>query len=116
MKRLLSNDVDELLSNKRSTRSQNKHNDIGLNIKDFKLRIPNLGGQLVNEKNNQLGFNITDTCFFDYFLLSLWASSRLRTKIIDIINSSTFMQKQDFINIINSIEFIQWNKAKSTWI
>jgi hypothetical protein len=80
------------------------------------LRIPNWGGQFVNEKNNQLGFNITDTCTFDYFLLSLWASSRLRTKIIDIINSSIFMQKQDFINIINSIEFFQWNKAKSTWI
>jgi hypothetical protein len=38
MKRLLSNDVDELLPNKRSTRSQNKHNDIGLNINDFKLK------------------------------------------------------------------------------
>jgi hypothetical protein len=114
MKRLLSNDVDELIPNKRSTRSQNKHNDIGLNINDFKLRIPNWGGQLVNEKNNQLGFNITNTCTIDYFLLSLWASSRLRTKIIDIINPSTFTQKQDFINIINSIEFIQWNKAKST--
>jgi hypothetical protein len=35
MKRLLSNDVDELLPNKRSARSQNKHNDIGLNINDF---------------------------------------------------------------------------------
>ncbi len=32
------------------------------------------------------------------------------------VDSSTFTQKQDFINIINSIEFIQWNKAKSTWI
>jgi hypothetical protein len=26
------------------------------------------------------------------------------------------MKKQNFINIINSIEFIQWNKAKSIWI
>ena len=60
-----------LLPNKRSTRSQNKHNDVGLNINDFKLRIPNRGGQLVNEKNNQLGFNITDTITIDYFLLSL---------------------------------------------
>ena len=116
MKRLMSTDVDELVPNKRSTRSQNKHNDIGLNLNDFKLRIPNLGEQLVNEKNNQLGFNITDTCTIDYFLLSLWACSRIRTKIKDTINCSTFMKKQDFINIINSIEFLQWNKAKSIWI
>jgi hypothetical protein len=26
------------------------------------------------------------------------------------------MKKQNFFNIINSIEFIQWNKAKSIWI
>jgi hypothetical protein len=73
MKRLMSTDVDELVPNKRSTRSQNKHNDIGLNLSDFKMRIPNWGGQLVNEKNNQLGFNITDTCTIDFFLLSLVA-------------------------------------------
>ena len=50
MKRLMSTDVDELVPNKRSTRSQNKHNDIGLNLNDFRLRIPKWGGQLVNEK------------------------------------------------------------------
>ncbi len=73
MNRLMSTDVDEFVPNKRSTRSQNKHNDIGLNLNDFKMRIPNWGGQLVNEKNNQLGFNITDTCTIDNFLLSLVA-------------------------------------------
>ena len=73
MNRLMSTDVDEFVPNKRSTRSQNKHNDIGLNLNDFKMRIPNWGGQLVNEKNNQLGFNITDTCTIDFFLLSLVA-------------------------------------------
>ena len=49
MKRLMSTDVDELVPYNRSTRSQKKHNDIGLNLNDFKMRIPNWGGQLVNE-------------------------------------------------------------------
>ena len=32
------------------------------------------------------------------------------------INASLFPEKNDLIEIINKIELIQWNIAKSTWI
>ena len=63
MKRLLSTDVEQLAPK----RSQN----VGLNIDHFQLRIPQWGGYLVDIKNNELGFNLTNSCTIDH--LSLWS-------------------------------------------
>jgi hypothetical protein len=117
-KRLLSVDTDEQQAIKRPTRSQNKtSNALCLNIEDFKLRIPEWGGQIVNGKNIQIkNFKIVNTCTIDYFLLSLWACFRLNNKISNEILHLSFDKSQYLIDIINSIEFIQWNKAKSIWI
>ena len=52
-KRLLSVDTDEQQAIKRPTRSQNKtSNALCLNIEDFKLRIPEWGGHIVNGKKH----------------------------------------------------------------
>ena len=40
----------------------------------------------------------------------------MKTKLYDQISHLSFQKKQDLIDIITSIEFIQWNKAKSIWI
>jgi len=118
LKRLLSVDTDEQQAIKRPSRSQNKtSNALCLNIEDFKLRIPEWGGQIVNGKNIQIkNFKIVNTCKIDYFLLSLWACFRLNNKISNEILHLSFDKTQYLIDIINSIEFIQWNKAKSIWI
>ena len=69
------------------------------------------------EKNIQIKtFKIVNTCTIDYFLLSLWACFRLNNKISNEILHLSFDKTQYLIEIINSIEFIQWNKAKSIWI
>ena len=119
-KRLLSVDTDEQQAIKRPTRSQNKTSNAlysCLNIEDFKLRIPEWGGHIVNGKNIQIKtFKIVNTCTIDYFLLSLWACFRLNNKISNEILHLSFDKTQYLIEIINSIEFIQWNKAKSIWI
>ena len=121
MKRLLSTDIEQSGPNKRTQRdcSQKKPlNDsfMSFNIDEFRLRIPKWGGRLVDKKNYELGFNLTNTCTIDYFLLSLWTCTRLKTKLYDQINRLSFHKKQDLIDVITSIEFIQWNKAKSIWI
>jgi hypothetical protein len=121
MKRLLSTDIEQSGPNKRSQRdcSQKKPlNDsfMSFNIDEFRLRIPKWGGLLVDKKNLELGFSLSNTCTIDYFLLCLWTCTRLKTKINDEINRLRFPKRQDLIDIITSIEFIQWNKAKSIWI
>ncbi len=40
----------------------------------------------------------------------------MKTKLNDQISHLSFQKKQDLIDIITSIELIQWNKAKSIWI
>ena len=66
----------------------------------------------VKETNTLIIFNSA----IDYFLLFLWTSSKLNDKIVDKIIASLFPEKNDLIEIINKIELIQWNMAKSTWI
>jgi hypothetical protein len=121
MKRLLSTDIEQSGPNKRSQRdcSQKKPlNDLfmSFNIDEFGLRIPKWGGLLVDKKNLELGFNLSNTCKIDYFLLCLWTCTRLNTELNDVISRLSFRKRQYLIDIITSIEFIQWNKAKSIWI
>jgi hypothetical protein len=118
MKRLLSTDTEDLNLKKRmKTRFSGKiHNTASLDLSNFKLRISNWGGKIVDEMNNELGFKIVDTCTIDYFLLAIWTCKKLNNQIIDKIMGLLFSKKQHLIDIINSVEDVEWNKAKSVWI
>jgi len=85
-----------------------KHDEF---IYHLRTRIPKWGGFInFNEKRVQL----TDTCTIDYFLLSLWILSKI---VPDFrLNLSIYELSDSLIRIVDSIENINWKKAKEIWI
>ena len=45
-----------------------------------------------------------------------WACTHLKVNLQNQIINLGFQKKQLLIDIITSIEFLQWNKAKSIWV
>ncbi len=88
-----------------------------LEIDGFYLPVPKWGGVLVDENNNSLQIEITNTCTIDYLLLALWTATKLSNKPIIFLNETVFREKANCIlNIIQNIESNNWNMAKSIWI
>lgn len=75
----------------------------------FISRLPPWGGTIFK---NSFEIRLTNTCTIDYFLLSLWLSTKFSNKIIQLVNESIEL-KDSLLGIINSIELNHWNNAKS---
>jgi hypothetical protein len=108
----ISNESTELGSKKTTTQRINtgKSSSNIFDICAFEERIPNWCARIVDRNNNDLGFKITNTCTIDNFLLAFWVSSQLNNSILNLCS------RNDLLDIINSFQHIEWNKAKSIWL
>lgn len=81
----------------------------------FVSRIPKWGGIFVDKNNNNTSISLTNTCTIDYFLLALWTTWKL-SKNWDLSTQPFAQINSNIQNIINSIENLEWDRAKSIWI
>ena len=124
MKRLLSS--DDIVSINLKKKKADSRRDINMQYSNgseniismsiFEKKLPKWGGHFVNENGLNSIVKITNTCTIDYFLLALWASSSLNSKIIELILTSTFINRHNIVEIINFFQNNEWNKAKTTWL
>ena len=56
-----------------------------------------------------------NTRSIDYFLLSLWLSSKLSQKVVDIINQKQFTFYTQLQNIIRLIDNDEWDRSRTIW-
>ena len=66
------------------TEKKNSQNSIFLD--NFSQKIPKWCGLLVDENNNSLRYELTNTCTIDYFLLAFWTSAHTFMPIIVLLN------------------------------
>ena len=96
------------------TEKKNSQNSIFLD--SFSQKIPKWGGLLVDENNNSLRYELTNTCTIDYFLLAFWTCAHINKNIMQYIGGLSFEFGNDILQIIDCIEHINWNRAKSIWL
>ena len=78
----------------------------------FIINIPKWGRQFLNK--NQLEVKIINSCTFDYFLLAIWATSKLTSNIQNYLPCSDL--KNNLFKMSSSIDINDWNTAKCIWL
>ena len=76
--------------------------------------IPFWGGFMIDQNGNKTNTSITNTCTIDYFLFSIWLSTKMSNNCFEKIESLS--QPQKFLEIIDCIDKMDWDKAKTIWV
>ena len=76
--------------------------------------IPFWGGTIIDKDGNKTEIRINNTCTIDYFLYSIWLSTKLSKKCKERIQ--TLAVSKSLLEIIDCIENKEWDKAKTKWL
>ena len=76
--------------------------------------IPFWGGSMIDQNGKKTSTSITNTCTIDYFLFSIWLSTKMSDNCFQKISS--LRQPQKFFDIIDCIDKKKWDKAKTIWL
>jgi hypothetical protein len=100
------------------TRSQRSHL-----LDQFTLRVPKWGGRCVlNESHSSYqdykNVRLSNTCSVDYLLLAVWLSKEINPEIPYLITQykSFPILSSSLLKVIDFIENMKWNEAKSSWL
>jgi hypothetical protein len=92
---------------------------VQIDIENFTKHIPPWGGNIVEWKEMKgTQIKICNTCTIDYYLLAIWCSSIMSGKIHEFLRSTGNEEdlKNNLTVIIELIENLNWNKAKTVWL
>ena len=83
-------------------------------LEKFISRLPEWGGFIKTNANQNLTNKIYNTCSIDYLLLAVWFSQQISNQSAQLlINLKEYNIIQRLINVIEFIENDEWNMAKT---
>ncbi len=90
----------------------------------FVFHSPPWGGKIVVVEDYKRtiqysGSNLVNTCSFDYFIFSLWLSTKLSENVRAFLADTSqvvYLDKSLINKVIENIDKNMWNEAKTLWI